>query len=845
MRIIRFVLVCLSILAIQAKGYSQPGGAPGTEYEIGNVKVVGAEHSDENSIIAVSGFRVGDKIRIPGNDVQRAIKSLWELQLFDDVQIREKNIIGDVIVLEIAVVEKARLTRYDFIDIKKGHLDDLKGKASQYLLKGGIVTESAKQNVRNGVEGFYIEKGFLDAKAEIKELPDENLANGIKLEIRVNKGKRIKIKNILFTGVENAKPKKLRKVMKETKRRARIFAGSKLLKKEYKADKAAIVDYYNTIGHRDAKVVGDSIWREGSKNHVMIRIDLDEGDKYYFRNITFKGNSIYSSETLDQVMGIKNGDVYNAELLDTRLNFAQDGRDVSSLYMDNGYLFFSVDPIEKSIVGDSIDMEIRIFEGPQATVDKIIIAGNDRTHEHVIRRELRTLPGKKFSRSDIIRSQREIINLGYFNPEALGVNPIPNLQRGTVDIEYTVEEKSSDQLELSAGWGGQGRGVIGTLGVTFNNFSLRNIFKKESWAPLPQGDGQKLSIRAQTNGRFYQSYNFSFTEPWLGGKKPNSFTTAIFYSLLTGGERNTGSYRSLGILGASVGLGTRLKVPDDFFVSSTSISMQSYKLSNYGNGGFTLKDGTLVLDGRYNNFSINQTISRNSINNPLFPTSGSKVSLSASFTPPYSLFRDVEDFDALDSEEQKRAWAQDNLRWLEYHKWRLDVEWYSKIVGKLTLKVGGKFGLLGGYNSALGVTPFERYELGGDGLSNQFVGIAGRDILALRGYETTDIRANNNGGATVFNKLTVELRYPISLNPSSTIYVLGFFDGGNAWSDIKDYNPLDLKRSTGMGVRIFLPMFGLLGFDYGIGFDKANTVPNGSKWTDYAKFSLILGFEPE
>lgn len=844
MRIIRFVLICLSILAIHTQGYSQ--GPLGTEYEIGNVKVVGAEFSDENSIIAVSGFRVGDKIRVPGNEVQRAIKSLWDLQLFDDVQIKQGKLIGDVIMLEIVVRERPRLTRYDFFDVKKGHQDDLKSAVSTYLLKGGIVTDAAKQNVKNSIEQYYIEKGYLDAEADVKELPDDNLKNGTKLELRVNKGKRIKIKDIVFTGVENAKPRKLRKMMKETKRRSRIFAGSKLLKKEYKTDKAAIIDHYNTIGHRDAKIIGDSIWREGKKNHLMVRIDISEGKKYYFRDIVFKGNSIYDEETLNRVLGINSGDIYNEELLNTRLSFAQDGRDVSSLYMDNGYLFFNVDPIEKSIEEDSIDMEIRIFEGPQATIDKIIIAGNDRTHEHVIRRELRTLPGKKFSRSDIIRSQREIINLGYFNPESLGVNPVPNLQRGTVDIEYSVEEKSSDQLELSAGWGGQGRGVIGTLGVTFNNFSLRNIFKKESWSPLPQGDGQKLSLRAQTNGRFYQSYNFSFTEPWLGGKKPNSFTTGLFYSLLTnGGDRNTSSFQSLSIIGASAGLGTRLKVPDDFFVSSTTLSLQSYKLNNWARGGFILQDGTAVLNGRYNNFAIQQVISRNSVNNPLFPTSGSKVSLSLAFTPPYSLFRKVDDFDSLEGNEAKTAWAEKNLKWLEYHKWRLDVEWYSKIVGKLTLKVGGKFGILGGYNSKLGITPFERYELGGDGLSNQFAGIAGRDILALRGYETTDLPANNNGGATVFNKLSIELRYPISLNPSSTIYVLGFFDGGNAWSSIKDYNPLDLKRSTGVGVRIFLPMFGLLGFDYGFGFDKNDTLPAGSKWTEYGKFSLILGFEPE
>ncbi len=825
--------------------YAQPGMGNFKQYEIGNIKVEGTEFTDENSVIAVSGFRVGDKIRVPGGEIQRAIKSLWDLQLYEDVQILMEQNVGDVVILLIKVVEKARLTRYDFFDIKKGQVDDLKGRVRPFLLKGGIVTDAAKQNVKNTIEQYYVEKGFLDAEAEVKELKDENLENGIKLELRVDKGKKIKIQDIVFVGNENTKSKKLRKVMKETKRKRKLFTPSKLIKPEYETDKRNIINYYNTIGYRDAIIKKDSIWRDADSGNLMMQLNISEGQQYFFRDIVFKGNSIYSSETLSEVMDIKPGDVYNQELLDTRLNFAQDGRDISSLYMDNGYLFFRVDPIEKSVDGDSIDLEIRIFEGPQATIDKIIIVGNDRTHEHVIRRELRTRPGQKFSRSDIIRSQREIVNLGFFNPETLGVNPVPNLERGTVDIEYTVEEKSSDQLELSAGWGGAGRGVIGTLGVTFNNFSLRNMFKKGAWTPLPQGDGQKLSLRAQTNGRFYQSYNFSFTEPWLGGKKPNSFTTSVFYSLLTsGGDRGTSTFQSLAIIGASVGLGTRLQIPDDYFISQTTMSLQSYKLNNWTRGAFALKDGTFVLSGRYNNLVFKQTIARNSINNPIFPTHGARVSLSGSFTLPYSLFRDVDDYDALTTDDEKRDWATRNLRWSEYHKWRFDVEWYSKIVGKLTLKLGGKFGVLGYYNKELGITPFERYELGGDGLSNQFTGIAGRDILSLRGYDTTDLAANDQG-ASVFNKLSVELRYPLSLNPSSTIYVLGFFDGGNVWDSLKDYNPLNMKRSAGLGVRVFLPMFGMLGFDYGFGFDKGETLAPGAKWTEYGRFNIILGFEPE
>ncbi len=807
------------------------------EYEIGNIKVKGAVFSDENTVIAVSGLVVGQKIKVPGTEIQRAIKALWELRLFTDVEIYISKKLGDVVIINIDVDEKRRLTRYDFMDAKKNHLDDLKSEARRFLLKGGVLTEDIKQNTQNILQKYYSDRGYLDCEVKLKEVQDENLENGVKLEIYIDRGNRIKIKDIVFTGNENLSARKLRKVMKKTRRKRRIFAGSKLVQVDYDEDKRALTSLYNNIGHRDARIISDSIWRVGDKGHLMVQINLEEGKKYYFRNITFKGNSIYTDEQLATVMNIQKGEIYNQELLDTRLNFSQDGRDVSSLYMDDGYLFFNLDPVEKAIDGDSIDLEIRMFEGPQATIDRIIINGNDRTHEHVVRRELRTRPGQKFSRSDIIRSQREIVNLGYFNPETLGVNPIPNLQRGTVDIEYTVEEKSSDQLELSAGWGGRGRGVIGTLGVTFNNFSIRNIFKKEAWSPLPQGDGQRLSIRAQTNGRFYQSYNFSFTEPWLGGKKPNALTFSAYYSLLTnGGDRETDSFQSLGNLGASIGLGTRLKVPDDFFVSTTTIGIQSYNLRNALQWGFALSDGTRISDGRYNNLSLSQTISRNSIDNPIFPTSGARITLTGTFTLPYSLFR----------KDNSSLSLEDRLKWVEYHKWRLNVEWYSAIVGKLTLKVGAKFGILGYYNKEVGLTPFERFELGGDGISNQFVGIAGRDIISSRGYDVENFDANSGGGgASVFNKLQLELRYPISLNPSATVYVLGFFDGYNAWNELRDYNPLELRRSAGLGVRVFLPMFGTLGFDYGFGFDKDDTLPRGTKWTEYGRFNIILGFEPE
>lgn len=825
--------------SIPTLDYAEP-----KDYEIGGLKVTGAVFSDENALLSIAGFKVGDKIRIPGGDVPRAIKNLWKLRLFTDVQIIKEKTIGDVVFLEVYVQERPRLSRHSFKGVKKGDHDELNEEVNKYLSKNGIVTENVKVNAANAVDEYYIGKGFLDSKTTVNEYEDDAKVNSVRLEFVIDKGERVKIQDITFEG-NTISDRKLRKQFENTKRKRKLFSSSKFIRDDYQADKKALIAYYNNLGFRDARVLSDDITRD-EDGDLIIDIKLEEGNQYYFRDIAFKGNSIYDTEQLATVLGIKTGDVYNQELLETRLSFSQDGRDVSSLYMDNGYLFFRVDPVETAIENDSIDLEIRIFEGPQATIDKVIIAGNDRTHEHVIRRELRTLPGEKFSRSDIIRSQREIINLGYFNPEALGINTPVNQQRGTVDIEYTVEEKPSDQLELSAGWGGAGRGVIGTLGVSFNNFSVRNIFKKETWSPLPQGDGQRLSVRAQTNGRFFQSYNMSFTEPWLGGKKPNSFSVSGFYTILTNGVPKEDLFNEFGafkVLGASISLGTRLKWPDDNFVSSTALNLQNLSLDEaYPSTLFRTDDGEQVQEGSFNNFSITQTIARSTVNNPLFPQDGSKISLSVQLTPPYSLFSN-RNYADLPIDER--------FRFLEYHKWRLNGEWYAKLAGKLTLKVGAKIGMIGFYNTDIGTSPFERFELGGDGLNNQTLGqFVGTDIISMRGYEPNELENNFiNGQKTAtpaFNKFTVEVRYPLSLNPNSTIYVLGFAEGGNAYRNLREYNPFDLKRSAGMGLRVFLPMFGMLGFDYGVGFDK-DIDPNasGGFFSQYGNFNIILGFEPE
>ena len=814
------------------------------EYEIGGIKVKGADFSDDNAIISIAGFKVGDKIRIPGPKIQKAIKALWKLRLFTDVQIIKEKTIGDIVFLEILVEERPRLTRHSYKGAKKSQQDDLNDAVNKFLLKGGIVTENVKVNAREAVEDYYVGKGYLDVKVRVLEVVDSIRPNSVRLVFDVNRGDRVKIKDILFDGNESVKGRKLRKQFENTKEKRRLFSSSKFIRDDYEADKELIVGYYNTLGFRDARILGDSIWRD-EKGFLKIKINLVEGDRYYFRDIKWKGNSIYDDETLSQVLSIEEGDIYNQELLQTRLSFSQDGRDVSTLYMDNGYLFFRVDPIEVAVEEDSIDLEIRIFEGPQATIDKVAIAGNDRTHEHVVRRELRTKPGEKFSRSDIIRSQRQITNLNYFNPENLNINTPVNPQRGTVDIEYGLEERPSDQLELSAGWGGL-QGVIGTLGISFNNFSMRNIFNKEAWSPLPQGDGQRLSLRAQTNGDFFQSYNASFTEPWLGGKKPNSLTVSGFYNRFTGGLRNA-DRSSLRIRQATVQLGTRLRWPDDNFIATTAINIQNLTLRSWRQSRlqtFVTDQGESVVDGDFNNFSIRQTLVRSTVSDPIFPKDGSRISLSLQFTPPYSLFNPNRDY--------RSEPVSERLRFVEYHKWRIDADWYTPIAGNLIFKAQAKIGILGSYSDRLGTSPFERFQLGGDGIQNQQFGFAGVDIISMRGYEINEIPANlrdpsnsqsRNVPTPIFNKFTVELRYPLSLNPSSTIYVLAFAQGGNAWQSGRDYNPFDLYRSAGMGLRVFLPMFGTLGFDYGVGFDKPNAEDRSLQ--GLGNFNIILGFEPE
>lgn len=837
-------------------------------YEIGGVNIEGAVTRDKNVIKSITGLREGEKINIPGPDMQKAMSALLKLRLFEDVQIYVDSIVNDQIVfLTLRMIDKPTLSRYYFTGIKSTSQEELNDIVKEVLTKETIVTDDEKELAKQKLEEFYIKKGKLDAHVDVYETKDTARTNSVILQFDVKPNDRVKIDDIVFVGNEEISDKKLAKKLKETKKAGTLFKKSKFVEKDYEDDKDKVIAFYQEKGYKNARIVSDSIWRN-EDGRVVIELRIDEGNVFYYKDITWKGNTIYTPEQLNAILGIVPGDVYNPKLLEERLRFSQDGRDVSSYYLDDGYLSFNIDPVETAIVGDSIAIEMRIYEGPQFTIGDVVIKGNDRTHDNVIRRTVRTRPGAKFSRSDIIRSNREIIALGYFNQENLDIQTPVNEAAGTVDIEYTVEEKPSDQLELSAGYGGTS-GLIGTLGVTFNNFSLKNVKDRSTWSPLPQGDGQKLSVRIQSNSRFFKSYNFSFTEPWLGGKKPNSLTVGLVASEFDYSLLGSGSFK---ILKGFAGLGRQLKWPDDFFSSSTTLNVENIELENYQTGNIgVVEDGKLfrITNGSFKNFSINQTFVRSSVSDPLFPRNGSMISLTMQFTPPYSLFRKADVLDVTDEKiaEITRGLTEEygpadpptdaeiesavqsyrlanKFRWLEYHKWKFNSEFYFNLFDKLVLKAQAKIGVLGYYNKNVGAPPFERFLLGGDGLSNQNNFITGQDIISLRGYTAdTDFPINDRGGATIYDKFTLELRYPISLNPSSTIFVTSFVQGGNSWGRFRDFNPFDVKRSAGMGLRVFLPMFGLLGFDYGFGFDK--DVPADATWKDYGRFSVVIGFEPE
>lgn len=793
------------------------------EYELGGITVSGIRYLDEGVLITLTGLNIGERFKIPGDKIATAIENLWKQGLLSDIKVTATKINGDRIFLNFELSERPRLSKFAFSGISKNEADKLRDKLQ--LVKGKVITENLIQITKNQVKDYYVEKGFLFVETTITTEKDTiGGPNQELMRISVSNKKRVKINKVTFHGNTQFESKKLRRKMKGSKEKGwyKIFSSSKFSEEAFEKDKEKVVATYASKGFRDVSISKDSVYKFSDRT-VNIDVWIDEGPKYYFRNITWIGNTKYPTSQLDQMLGIKKGDIFSQSKLDEGLFISQSSRDISSLYMDDGYLFFQVTPVEILVENDSIDIEMRIYEGKQATVNRVTVKGNSKTNDKVIMREIRTKPGQLFNRSDIIRTQQVLAQLGYFDQEKLNVTPRPNAADGTVDIEYIVEERPSDQLELSGGWGG-GAGVVGTLGISFNNFSAKNIAKKGTWSPLPTGDGQKLSIRFQSNGRFFQSYNASFTEPWLGGKKPNSLSVSVFHSIQSDGLPKGNDDRSvLKISGASIGLGKRLKWPDDFFQSYNELTFQRYSLDNWA-GTF------LFSDGYSNNLNFEQTFSRNSVDGFIWIRSGSQLSFTLQLTPPFSLLDKGSDY--------ATASAKEKYKWIEYHKWKFSGSWYKSLGTKFVLFSRTQIGILGFYNSDIGQSPFERFYLGGDGLSG--FALDGREIIALRGYNNNTVTPRINGstvGGTAYNKNTFELRFPVSLNPSATIYTLAFLEAGNNWLGTRNFNPLNLKRSAGVGVRIFLPMFGLLGLDWGYGFDEIEGNPGVNK----GQFHFTIG----
>jgi outer membrane protein insertion porin family len=790
------------------------------EYEIADVSISGVEFLQKEVLVSLSGLRVGSTITVPGDDITDVVKKFWSQGLFSDVKITATKVENGKIWLDIYLKERPRMSGLILDGIGKSESQDLLEKLS--LRNGSQVTDDVLNNIKRIIKDHYIEKGFLNTEIDISQTPDTNRVNMVRLFVEIDKNERVKIEEIFFYGNQAFEDKKLRRVMKNTKKRnLNIFKASKLIKDDFVEDKTSLIDFYNENGYRDAKIIEDSVEILNEKR-VNLHLALEEGSKYYFGDITWIGNTLYPGEYLSQVLGIKRGSVFDQTVLDERLFMDEDA--VNSLYLDNGYLFFSLEPVEVKVEDDTIDFEMRIYEGKQATINKIIIEGNTKTNEHVIRRELRTNPGDLFSKQDIIRSVRELAQLGHFDPEQINPEPIPNQADGTVDLKYSLVEKANDQLEVSGGWG-MGM-LVGTIGVRFSNFSIRNLFRLNMWRPVPSGDGQTLSLRAQSNGRYYQAYNLSFIEPWLGGKKRNSFSVSLFHTKMDYSENpyyslydnSIGQYMK--ISGASIGLGRRINWPDDFFSLYHELSYQRYNMKDFGSFIFT--------DGISNNFSFTTTFGRNSVDQPIYPRRGSNFNLSLQLTPPYSLINDKNYIGVSDQEK---------YLWIEYHKWKFKADWYISLAGNLVLYTRAHFGYLGHYNDDIGPSPFEGFDLGGDGLTGY--NLYGRETIALRGYENSSLTPVVNGSraGNVYNKYTVEVRYPFTLNPSATVFGIAFLEAGNAWYSIDEFNPFLIKRSAGIGLRAFLPMFGLLGIDWGYGFDDIPGKPDANK----GQFHFTIG----
>ena len=791
------------------------GLIPGIDYEVAGITVSGAQDLDPNVVIMLTNIRVGDNIQFPDPKISDAIRTLWRQQLFENITFSVVNKSGKKVYLDIRLKELPKMSKYFITGVKKTWKDDIREELD--LRAGKVVNENLVVMSRNKIQSYFREKGYLNASVDITQERDTSFNNAVILGFKVKSGERVKIGEISFVGNEAVADKVLLKAMKNTKMKGKaIFKVSKLRKKEYREDLRALVAKYNGMGYRDARIIRDTNYRV-DEELINIEITVEEVRKYYFGDISFVGNTKYDTPLLRSILKINRGDIYDSQHLNERVSFDANGNDVASIYLNNGYLFSQVVPIEKNVQNDTIDVEIRIQEGRQATIRKVSITGNERTNDHVIYREVRTRPGDLFSKAMIQRTIRELSQLGYFDQTQIGVNPVPDPQTGTVDLEYTVVEKSTSQLELQGGWGANR--VVGTLGLNFNNFSAKNIGNKRAWQPLPTGDGQTINIRAQSNGLYFQSYNASFTEPWLGGKKPNSFTGTIYHNVQSNGVQASDPNRqSLLITGINFGLGQRLKWPDDYFTLYQGLEFRRFNLNNFPTGFLNYNKGIS------NNVNYKFTLGRNNTDVPIFPTRGSQISFAAELTPPFSLLRDDIDYKSLSSEER--------FKLVEYHKWKLNADWFAPITSKLVIRTHGEFGYLGSYNKDLGLPPFERFYVGGDGLAN-FV-IDGREIIGLRGYTNNSITPG--GGGALYNKYVFEMRYIIANNPSAQVFPLIFMEGGNNYDDFWDYRAFNLKRSAGAGLRIYMPMFGLMGVDVAYGFDPE---PNGAAASGWQTHFII------
>ena len=832
--------LCVAVPAFAQAGDVEVDYNHPKRYVVGGVRVEGNSYFKSAQIISQAGVREGASITVPGEEVSAMVNRLMLQKFFDSVSVEIDSLSSsrDTAFLAIKIKERPRVSQWTFSGIKSGERKDIEERVN--LKRGREFSEYVEKTTSDIIKRYFAEKGFLKCEVSAEVKRDTIIKNAIQVNFAVNKGEKIKIKDINFIGNDHVKEYKLAKSMKKTKS-AKIynfFSSKKFNEKEYANDKKSLISAFNEAGYRDARLVKDSIYHV-KPGRLGIDFTFDQGKKYYFRNVTWTGNSVYSADALNSILQIGKGDVYDVVTMEHRLQGGgkQGDMDVAKLYRDNGYLFVNIQPVELNVVGDSVDVEVRMVEGKQATLNNIIINGNDLTNERVVRRQVFTRPGYLFSQSDFERSIREIASLGQFDPEAIadpskGYSILPDPLNNTVDIVYNVTEKPSSQLELSGGWGG--RTFVATVGVSFNNFSTRRLFDKSAWRPVPLGDAQNLAFRFQTSGTYYSSLSASFMEPWLFGKKPTSLSLSAYYS------RQTNSYLMWNILnndkqfevyGFSAGLGNRLKWPDNYFVLYNQLSWQTYKLTNWYSNTFIFDDGTS------HNLSYTLALSRNSTDQQIYPRQGSDLSFSVQLTPPFSLLRKKDKglLDANGNPTKVDSWrdinydkwsSNDRYRWIEYHKWSFKGSLYTKLVGNLVLMTRAQFGYLGYYNRKWGYSPFEGFLVGGDGMSgyNSY----GSEVIALRGYEnysltpTTATAYNSNGysySGNVYDKFTVELRYPIVMQPQSTIFALLFLEGGNCWSDIRDFNPFQIKRSAGVGVRVYLPVIGLLGIDWGYGFD--------------------------